>query len=357
MCTRWQRRNTDLENSFYKNCGQRRRSSHRRQGGLPHPKALPVDAHRKGPNPRRCRPIKNRSSRFVNTLTDVKKSQSVFSDSVDRLLVKGIEESLAIPCRYSLACKDLSFILRHAYNKLPKTLQSQIFQHLILAFRLLPGMERKDAEAAANLLSQSAEAALPKQKKVQAVKHFKTAKVALKKRIKARHKDTGSANLPEDVLVHVFSFLDLRSLLHVAQVCWAWHSAAGDNHLWKQQYDVIFGEAEMCPKLQYKMPSRSIKLSLVKDTSIDSVNWRESLKNRLTGISSKFKFHRGYCQHCGTIVWLNNLKCDSENVQLGAKRVTHLVKPVKVAEVSSYLKFICVYTLMFKLNAENWWLL
>ncbi|CAM8986204.1 unnamed protein product [Rhodiola kirilowii] len=292
------------------------------------------------------------------------------SNPLKRYRELGIEESLTIPCRYPLACKDLSFILRHAYKKFPKNLQSQIFLDVLLAFRLLPDMERKDTEAAANLLFQTVEAGLPKQKKVQAVTHFKNAKIALKRRSKTRHRYTGSAELPEDVLLHVFGFLDLRSLLHAAQVCcneeitktlstkysykgnayhscyWVWNSAASDNHIWKKQYDTIFGNAEIRVKLQSKMASRSKKLSLVKDASSDSIDWRESLKSGLTGIPSKFKSHRGYCERCGTIVWLSNLKCAGENFQLGGEQETHQVKPVKISEVVDYVLDGCASLLV-----------
>ncbi|CAM8993420.1 unnamed protein product [Rhodiola kirilowii] len=268
------------------------------------------------------------------------------SNPLKRYRELGIEESLTIPCRYPLACKDLSFILRHAYKKFPKNLQSQIFLDVLLAFRLLPDMERKDTEAAANLLFQTVEAGLPKQKKVQAVTHFKNAKIALKRRSKTRHRDTGSAELPEDVLLHVFGFLDLRSLLHAAQVCWVWNSATSDNHIWKKQYDTIFGNAEIRVKLQSKMALRSKKLSLVKDASSDSIDWRESLKSGLTGIPSKFKSHRGYCERCGTIVWLSNLKCAGENFQLGGEQETHQVKPVKISEVVDYVLDGCASLLV-----------
>lgn len=40
--------------------------------------------------------------------------------------------------RYAAACKELAFILRNAYSKSPKILQSLIFQDTLSAFRLLP---------------------------------------------------------------------------------------------------------------------------------------------------------------------------------------------------------------------------
>lgn len=50
----------------------------------------------------------------------------------------GMKESLHRMYQYPIACKELSFILRLAYNQLPKVLQSLIFQDTLTAFRLLP---------------------------------------------------------------------------------------------------------------------------------------------------------------------------------------------------------------------------
>jgi hypothetical protein len=43
------------------------------------------------------------------------------------------------------------------------------------------------------------------------------------------------------VLVHIFSFLDMRSLVAAGLVCWPWNSAANDNHLWEMNYSLFFG--------------------------------------------------------------------------------------------------------------------
>lgn len=57
---------------------------------------------------------------------------------VERYQKLGLKESLNQPYRYPIACDELSLILRNAYSKVPKNLQSLIFQDSLLAFRLLP---------------------------------------------------------------------------------------------------------------------------------------------------------------------------------------------------------------------------
>lgn len=49
-----------------------------------------------------------------------------------------LHESLNQSYRYAVACKELAFILRKAYSKAPKNLQSLIFEDTLSAFRLLP---------------------------------------------------------------------------------------------------------------------------------------------------------------------------------------------------------------------------
>lgn len=60
------------------------------------------------------------------------------SKPLERYQKLGLKESLPRIHRYPLACKELSLILRGAYKKIPKNLQSLIFQDTLTAFRLLP---------------------------------------------------------------------------------------------------------------------------------------------------------------------------------------------------------------------------
>ncbi|KAF2536608.1 hypothetical protein F2Q68_00021500 [Brassica cretica] len=70
-------------------------------------------------------------------------------------------------------------------------------------------MNTSAAVSAANLLVKSVESAFPKQKKNLAIVEFKQAKVALKRRTKSHDEHIDLPSLPQDILVHIFSFLDL----------------------------------------------------------------------------------------------------------------------------------------------------
>ncbi|GJZ10487.1 hypothetical protein Tco_0545246, partial [Tanacetum coccineum] len=100
-----------------------------------------------------------------------------------------IEDSLNRICHYPSACRELASIIKQSYSKLPKTLQSLLFQDTLIAIRLLPRMQTQTAVSAANALIQSVESALPKQKKVQAVTEFKKAMIAHKRGSKARQNE------------------------------------------------------------------------------------------------------------------------------------------------------------------------
>lgn len=225
----------------------------------------------------------------------------------------GIEESLGLPYRYPIVCRELSSILRGAYSKLPKNIQSLLFQHSLSAFRLLPLMQTQRAVAAANVLIHSAEAVLPKQKKVVAVKEFKHAKVSLKRRCKDRQ-EKGPPQLPHDVLVHIFSFLDLRSLLSASSICWAWNSAASDDHLWNLLYSTCFGDTHF-------------------GTNSD---WRRTFKETYEGSSvEKFLFDRGFCEQCDAIVWLSNMNCPNKHGRMYSR--TQQLKPVSPEQIMEYV--------------------
>ncbi|XP_073109101.1 F-box protein At5g52880 isoform X2 [Elaeis guineensis] len=156
----------------------------------------------------------------------------------------GLAEALLRPYDYPTACRELGLILRLAYGKLSKGLQSIVFRDTLSAFRLLPQVQTGNGISSANILLQAAEVVLPKQKKALAVSEFKHAVVAHKRRSRA-HEDGGSMQLPHDVLVHIFSFLDMRSLVTASSVCWAWNSAASDGTLWQLQYSLLFGEYDV----------------------------------------------------------------------------------------------------------------
>ncbi|XVF53497.1 hypothetical protein PTKIN_Ptkin05aG0103900 [Pterospermum kingtungense] len=211
------------------------------------------------------------------------------SNPTERYRKLGLGESLPTIFRYPIACKELSFILRGAYAKLRKNLQSLIFQDTLSAFRLLPQMQTSGAVAAAHLLLQSAEAALPKQKKSLVVTEFKHAKVAHKRRSKAHKEEKGSAQLPQDVLLHIFSLLDLQSLISVALVCWSWNLAANDNNLWKLQYTAVFGRSgnySRTKKMQWNGRSQKVYCKLLEENVVSQthIDWKETFKRAYIGM-------------------------------------------------------------------------
>ncbi|KAE8736421.1 hypothetical protein F3Y22_tig00000002pilonHSYRG00227 [Hibiscus syriacus] len=248
------------------------------------------------------------------------------SNSTERYQKLCIGESLPIIYRYPIACEELSFILRGAYAKLPKQLQSLIFQHTLAAIRFLPEMQTGSAASAAHLLLQSAEAAFPKQKKSLVVAEFKQAKVAHKRRGKAHKEDKGPAQLPQDVLVHIFRLLDLQSLISAGLVCWSWNFAANDNHIWELHYTIFFSRLV---NEDHTYPEESV-------ISRASIDWKETFKRAYKGThSKKFMSGRGYCGHCDTIVWLKNLKCSNGRCEL--KNESPRIKPISPYEVVAYV--------------------
>ncbi|KAK9094537.1 hypothetical protein Scep_026006 [Stephania cephalantha] len=238
---------------------------------------------------------------------------------LERYRSLGVGESLLRPYDYPWACKEVGFILRSAYANLPKTLQHLLFQHTLAAFRLLPKVQTQSGMAAVTILLQAAEVAFPKQKRVLAVTEYKHAVVAYKRNCKNQQVEEESADLPQDILVQIFSLLDMRSFLTAGLVCWSWNAASNDEKLWQLQYDIFFGsssrssesQAQMC-KLKvnaYKNQSKKCADQLVIS------NWKEEFKRAYIGWrgNSLRISNRGYCGHCKSIVWLSNMRCSSKH--------------------------------------------
>ncbi|GAB2293991.1 hypothetical protein Dimus_028207 [Dionaea muscipula] len=228
-----------------------------------------------------------------------------------------LRESLDTPYRYPFVCKELGFILRTGYSRVPKNLQALILEDTLTAFRLLPQMQTESAVSAASYLIQSAESTLPKQKRAVAVKEFKKGKVAHKRRNKASKRDSGSLQLPQDVLLHVLSFLDMQSLVSAGLVCRSWYEAASENYLWQSHYSAYFGDLDSSAKTE----------------------WKEAFSRVYIGfpsLSRRFKFNRGYCGICDSIVWLNNVRCPNEH--LVQRHREHVVKYITCqTQIVSYI--------------------
>ncbi|KAJ9139818.1 hypothetical protein P3X46_030516 [Hevea brasiliensis] len=262
------------------------------------------------------------------------------SNPIERYQKLAFKHAFSRIHHYPVACKDLSLILREAYHKLPKNLQSVVFQDTLSAFRLLPEMQSRSAVSAAHLLFQSAEAVLPKQRKNLAVKEFKHAKVAHKRRCKAHSEEEASdaAELPQDVLVHIFSFLDIQSLVSVGLVCWSWNFAASNNQLWQLHYAIFFGSKHDSSQQNGRQGENKEFTSQDISNARTNINWREAFKRTYNGKSSKrLASDRGYCSQCETIVWLDNMKCC--NGDCGLKSGNWQIMHVSSHEVVEYLLY------------------
>ncbi|XP_015067942.1 F-box protein At5g52880 [Solanum pennellii] len=251
---------------------------------------------------------------------------------VERYQKLGLKESLNQPYRYPIACDELSLILRNAYSKIPKNLQSLIFRESLTAFRLLPEMQTQAAISAAHGLLQSMEAALPKQKKALAASEFKQAMVTHRRRRKVQPVLEGRSQLPQDVLVHVFGFLDLKSLVTASSVCRSWSVAASDNHLWQSIHISFFGKSNEIPNIiRFTNGVERISFTLG-NTGADNVDWKDAFKRAYRGISKKVTSQRGFCKQCNSIVWLNNSKCSNGEIS-----DEHQIMPVSLEQIVDYV--------------------
>ncbi|KAM3319898.1 F-box protein [Capsicum chacoense] len=254
---------------------------------------------------------------------------------VERYQKLGLKHSLNQPYRYPIVCDELSIIIKNAYSKLPKNLQSLIFQDSLAAFRLLPQMQTQAAISAAQGLLHSMEAALPKQKKALAASEFKQAMVTHRRRRKVQLVLEGRSQLPQDVLVHVFGFLDLKSLVTASLVCRSWNVAGSDNHLWQCIHISFFGKSSDNPniiRLTYDVERISFTPANITAANVD---WKDAFKRTYRGISIKVTSQRGFCKQCNSIVWLSNSRCSNECY--GKISDEHQTMPASLEQIVEYV--------------------
>lgn len=151
--------------------------------------------------------------------------------------------------------------------------------------------------------------------------------------------------LPQDVLVHIFSFLDVRSLVTVSLVCWAWNSAASDNMLWQLQYSFLFGKYDICCKSKEqarKLVQDKKDIALHQTTEdvdpMTSINWRGAFKRKYIGNPSwRFSSNRAFCGHCESIIWLSNLTSVRSQHCPKLESQKFKIKPISSYKVVEYL--------------------
>jgi len=120
---------------------------------------------------------------------------------------------------------------------------------------------------------------------------------------------TGSPDIPQDILVHIFSFLDMHSLVAAGLVCWSWNSAANDNKLWKMNYSIFFGLSHLSCN---NIPVSGVHYSMNSVSDYPSFSWKESFHSKYEECASwKFASNRAFCAHCRSVIWLSNLTCAS----------------------------------------------
>ncbi|KAK4431401.1 F-box protein [Sesamum alatum] len=257
---------------------------------------------------------------------------------IDRYQTLRLKESLSTPFQYILACKELSFILKNAYSKFPKNLQSLIFQDTLFAFSLLPEMQTQSAISAANSLLQSAEFTLPKQKRATAITEHKHAVVANKRKSKAKQEEEGIIPLPQDVLIHIFSFLDMQSLVSASAVCRSWNAAASDDHLWEFLYAIYFCASDNVGQNGHKTHGETEREghSLNGIATGVGIDWRCAFKIAYKGTCyRKFKSYRGYCSSCCSVVWISSNTCaNKSNIKDGSN---HQIKPISRQQIVEYI--------------------
>ncbi|MPC27295.1 F-box only protein 11 [Portunus trituberculatus] len=93
--------------------------------------------------------------------------------------------------------------------------------------------------------------------------------------------------LPDEVLLTIFSYLYERDLCHVAQVCKRFYTIANDNELWKNLYQGLY---------EYDLPlfnPSPCKFDFVQPEECDYDNpWKESFKQLYHGVHVRENYHK-----------------------------------------------------------------
>ncbi|KAK4310569.1 hypothetical protein Pmani_017871 [Petrolisthes manimaculis] len=103
--------------------------------------------------------------------------------------------------------------------------------------------------------------------------------------------------LPDEVLLTIFSCLYERDLCHVAQVCKRFYTIANDNELWKNLYQSLY---------EYDLPlfnPSPCKFDFVQPEDCDYENpWKESFKQLYHGVHVREGYHKPLGKECGRSV-------------------------------------------------------
>ncbi|KAL3630657.1 hypothetical protein CASFOL_023641 [Castilleja foliolosa] len=202
--------------------------------------------------------------------------------------------------------------------------------------------QTQSAISAANSLLHSAEFALPKQKRALAVTEHKHAVVASKRKSKTNQEEQGLNLLPHDILVHIFSFLDVQSLVSASAVCRSWNGVASDKRLWKLLYASFFSNSENVT-MHYGFKTHGVSKnddkvqhSLEGDGAGIGIDWKCAFKTAFKDTSfRKLKSYRGYCWSCCSIVWLSCNKCSNKSNSKDSSN--HQISPISRQQIVEYI--------------------
>ncbi|BAS94989.1 F-box protein At5g52880 [Oryza sativa Japonica Group] len=262
--------------------------------------------------------------------------------AAERYREMGISAALSRPWDYPTACGEIAALLRIGYGDLPKAAQALVAGDVLLAFRLLPDVQTGYALSAANGLLQAVDGSLPKQKKAQAVSEFKRSVVAHKRRARVQQ-DPGVPHIPYDVLVHIFSFLDMRSLVAAGLVCWPWNSAANDNHLWEMNYSLFFGICHInCNSTptagNVQNTDYHVQNSIYQVSPDPGFNWKEAFHKKYAEQETwSSASNRALCGYCRSVIWLCDLTCATPHYCLNNGKDGVKLGPLLPHTVADYI--------------------
>lgn len=152
---------------------------------------------------------------------------------------------------------------------------------------------------------------------------------------------SGLAELPRDVVVHIFGFLDVQSLLSASAVCQSWNAAAGDNCLWKLLRDTYFCNCNNVMENEELRTVRATKnpkheIHQTDNTTASGVNYRFSFAAAYKDARhGKLGYHRGYCSSCCSIIWLSRNRCSNETNR--KDEVNHQIKPISIGQTVEFI--------------------
>lgn len=252
---------------------------------------------------------------------------------------------------YVEACKELQGVLKAVYVGVTKAFQGVLYEDVVHAFRTLPGMENTQQLEAAKSLLQTVQDIFPKQRRAAAAHEYKIAIIAWHRQCRSPEALPECLQLSGDTLLHVFEYLDARSLAIASAVCRAWNVAATDDTLWRTQFLSLFGTSNLSLNL---MNVAGIRDAVRKPDQVNSTGqvlqkppdnsvgaWRKAFNLAQKGRSSQlFMSNRAYCPVCKAVIWLVDPPWKPVKGKCVARKQIldhHSPRPMSVSQVVRYV--------------------